>query len=98
MYSTQCPDCYKGFSRRDAMLRHFKQKRIVNTTVSEGALTPPEFRAHMPPPPPPQGVISPAHSPPPPQDANMVFQHPFTMMVSGPTGNLKKSSLLFSNI
>ncbi|KAL4233628.1 hypothetical protein ACF0H5_008310 [Mactra antiquata] len=62
MYSTRCPDCSKGFSRKDAMLRHFKQKHNVsfNTTVSEGALPPP------PPPPPPQGALSP---PPPPQRA-----------------------------
>ena len=42
-----------------------------------------------PPPPPPQGAPPPSPPPPPPppppHEENMVFQHPFTMMVSGPT-------------
>lgn len=36
--------------------------------------------AHFGAPPPPQGAPS-------PQKENMVFQHLFTMMISGPTGN-----------
>ncbi|XP_060588538.1 uncharacterized protein LOC132743954 [Ruditapes philippinarum] len=88
MYSTQCPDCYKGFSRKDAMLRHFKQKHnvSVNTTVQEGAPPPPPPQGALPPPPPPQGELPPP-SPPPrqQQQENFVFLHPFTMMISGPT-------------
>ncbi|WAR02810.1 YMD3-like protein, partial [Mya arenaria] len=48
---------------------------------------PPPQGATPPPPPPPQGTTPP---PPPPLEENMIspnmtFQHPFTMMISGPT-------------
>ena len=58
---------------------------------------PPPPQQGVPPPPPQQGVPPPPHRqgvPPPPegasppQEENMVFYHPFTMMISGPTGNL----------
>ena len=87
MFSAQCPDCYKEYSRKDAMLRHFKQKhnssnRILPEGVPPTQGTSPPPPQGVPPPPPPQGVPPP---PPPPQEENMVFQHPFTMLVSGPT-------------
>ncbi|KAL4238610.1 hypothetical protein ACF0H5_003317 [Mactra antiquata] len=76
MFSTQCPDCHRSFTRRDNMKRHWNQiyKEITETyppppqgvppPPPQGAPpTPPPPMFGAPPPPPPQG----APSPPPPQ-------------------------------
>ena len=83
----------QDISRRDVMLRHqgSQHKKIIHAYLplpqsskahpppqsSEAYPPPPSSEAYPPPPPPP---------PPPPLPAKkeIVFQHPFTMMISGP--------------
>ena len=111
MHATQCPDCFKNFSRRDVMLRHRRNKHIGDK-ISEaypqsseayptyqGVLLQQQQDVIQ-----PQGVIPPPPPPPPPSQADKpppqggilppqqeeniatVLQHPFTMIISGPTG------------
>ena len=78
-----CPDCNIKFSRRDAMLRHRKNKHGINQPypLSTDAHSP-RSQPYPPPPPPPQ----------PPQQQQkdkVILSHPFTMMLAGPTGSGK---------
>ncbi|WAR06294.1 hypothetical protein MAR_021663 [Mya arenaria] len=74
----KCPECNQDYSRKDTMLRHFKQKLSVSSPPSppppptQGAPPPPPPPPHLgallpqPPPPPPQGAPPPPPPPPPP--------------------------------
>ena len=98
----KCQDCYRVFTKRDNMTRHWKQMH----ETSNAACPPPP-----PPPPPPQGAPPPpppGAPPPPPRDSGLpaastppsilsmtdsrdaptILFRPFTMMISGPTGKL----------
>ncbi len=77
MYSTKCPDCNQEYSRKDAMLRHQRQKH--SDTQEAIQAYPRDCEAH----PPPQRAY-----PPQPQQQQFVFQHPFTANISGPTGRV----------
>jgi len=94
MDQRQCSECHQHFSRKDAMSRHFRNKHSLKSAETGPMLQ----RVGVPPPLPQQGVSSPPPplgSPPPPppqnswtppqQDSEIQFQHPFTMIVSGPT-------------
>ena len=62
------------FSRKDAMLRHKRNKYGTTQSYPQSSdVYPPITQAYTPPPPPP----------PPPQQ--VVLQHPFTLMAIGPT-------------
>ena len=89
MYRIHCPICTKSFSRKDVMLRHLRnihpQNRMSGTDRPPGRL---------------ERSISPTSMSSPPSSSksslqiggmrthrndDFKFQHPFTMMVSGPT-------------
>ena len=86
MFASQCTDCTQTFSRRDNMLRHHGLKHGQGDTING---------AYPPPPPPPPPSHEEVRRPPPPTEAhrensneekNTMLQHPFTMMICGPTG------------
>ena len=62
------------FSRKDAMLRHKRNKYGTTQSYPQSSdVYPPISQAYTPPP----------RAPPPPQQ--VVLQHPFTLMAIGPT-------------
>ncbi|VDI35595.1 Hypothetical predicted protein [Mytilus galloprovincialis] len=74
----ECPTCHRRFSRRDVMLRHYRNQHGNGDTP--------------PPPPPPVSAVVEQPPPPPvpavveqPPSGPFLFRHPFTMIVSGPT-------------
>ena len=76
-----CPECDIVFSRKDAMLRHKRNRHEINQPYPQSTGPyPPPLPPPSPPPPPP----------PPPQLPLTTLQHPFTMMMlAGPTGSGK---------
>ena len=77
--STTCPECDMEFSRKDALIRHNRNKHGINQAY------PPSIQAyplstHAYPPPP---------TPPPPSPEHVVLQHPLSMLVCGPTSSGK---------
>ena len=96
-----CPVCKLQFSRKDVMMRHHRNKHGITEPyplTSHADPPPPPQREGTSPPPPPQkeGTAPPPPPPPPPHDEDtaapqkeetehLVFKHPFTMTVSGPT-------------
>ena len=97
---SSCHLCEKIFSRRDAVLRHIKQKHQTDT-LSSPLLPEQSILQHqiLPPPKLPQTQFSPQPQmptpsppqllPPPPTHQRVTdefrFKHPFTCIVSGPT-------------
>ena len=94
--SKTCSECDMEFSRKDAMLRHKRNKHGVKQSKRSHAY-PPSSQAYPPPSPPsPTPPLSPSPPPPPPQQSSLpppsksfILQHPFTMMLAGPTGSGK---------
>ena len=100
MSSVKCTKCDQLFSRRDNILRHLGVKHGQEGKVNEayppppppsppqGAPSPPPPQERMPPPPPPpqQGILPSGEARITKENQPMVLRHPFTMMISGPTG------------
>ena len=90
----KCQDCYRVFTRRDNMTRHWKQMHETSNAAyppPPGAPPPPQGA----PPPPRRDSGLPGASTPPSilsmtdsRDAPTILFHPFTMVISGPTGKL----------
>ena len=74
--SLTCPECNMEFSRKDAVIRHMKSKHGSSQAY------PPSSHAYPPPPPP-------SSSSPLPPPEHVVLQHPFTMLLCGPTSSGK---------
>ncbi|VDI40853.1 Hypothetical predicted protein [Mytilus galloprovincialis] len=74
----ECPTCHRLFSRRDVMLRHYRNQHGSGNTPPP----PPVPAVEEQPPPPPPPVPAVGEQPP---SGPFLFRHPFTMIVSGPT-------------
>ncbi|MES9883688.1 MAG: C2H2-type zinc finger protein [Sedimenticola sp.] len=88
MASNTCSDCDQGFSRKDAMLRHKRNKHYKDHPITDGYEVseegPPQQTLSTPPPPP-----TPLQREQPVSNNEFKFRHPFTMIVSGPTSSGK---------
>ena len=84
MDNNSYPVCNIQFSRKDVMMRHYRNKH--GTTHSYPQSTHP-YPPHSLPPPPHTPPPPPTPHTPPPQrkEEHFLFKHPFTMTVSGVT-------------
>ena len=87
------------------MLRHLRQRHVEGNEPYPPPPPPPPQDERVPPPPPPPPPPQDEGQPPPPPrvtspspatalerestNSKPVFQHPFTMMISGPTGTVE---------
>jgi hypothetical protein len=70
MMSATCPECDMEFSRKDALLRHKRNRHGITQSYPQNSdAFPPNSQIYPPPKPPPQ----------------VVLQHPITLMAIGPT-------------
>ena len=81
--STTCTKCDMEFSRNDALLRHKRNSHGTTRPYPQSSdAYPPSSQAYPPPPP-----LTPTPPSPPPE--HVVLQHPFTMLLCGPTSSGK---------
>ena len=72
-----CPECDMKFSRKDALLRHKRNRHGKTHPFPQSSdAYPPSSQAYPP---------SSQSYPPPPPPPQVVLQHPFTLMTIGPT-------------
>ena len=75
MDSTTCPKCLVSFSRKDVMLRHYRNKHGTTQPYPQSTDAypppPPPQEEVIPPPPPQEGNISPPPPPPPQEEENI---------------------------
>ena len=85
--SRTCPECDMEFSRKDALIRHNRNKHGISQASPPSIQAYPlSTHAYPPPPTPPP---PPQPQPPPPLPEHVVLQHPFSMLLCGPTSSGK---------